>query len=131
MKKRLKKIELIKKYDVKAVRRDQAQVEIFFVGDLKPFLEKLKDDGLFLAPSQNGLWSLRDISEVSQEEMDSLVIPELRKSIQFPIIGMENWQPIATVPTENAEPSAPAEEPEDGFKEGFINRAVIWGDLSE
>ena len=141
MQKRLKKVELIKKYDVKAVRRDQAQVEIFFVGDLKPFLEKLKDDGLFLAPSQNGLWSLRDISEVSQEEMDSLVIPELRKSIQFPIVGMESWKPISSVPVEktdegvlseiNEEGQSVSETFDDGFKEGFINRAIIWENVGE
>lgn len=131
MKKRLKKIELIKKYDVKAVRRDQAQLEIFFVGDLKPFLEKLKNEGLFLAPSQNGLWSLRDVSDVSQEEMDSLVVPELRKSIQFPIVGMESWKPIANVPTEPSVQGSLTEDTEDGFKEGFINRAIIWENFGE
>lgn len=129
MQRRLKKIELIKKYDVKAVRKDQAQVEIFFVGDLKPFLEKLKNEGLFLAPSQNGLWSLRDIKNVSQEEMDSLVIPELRKSIQFPIIHMESWQPIANVPT--TDKTVTPEETSDGFEEGFVNRAIIWENVGE
>ena len=123
MQKRLKDIKLIKKYTVKAVRKDQAQVEIHFVGDLSAFLEKLKNEGLFLAPTQNNLWSLRDIKDVPQEEIDSLIIPQQRKSIQFPIVDMESWRSV------NEEIEKP--ENTSDFQEGFMNRAIIWRETSE
>lgn len=72
---RLDEIKLIKQYVVKAVRRDQAQIEVFFAGNLAPFLETLKKEGLFMAPLKDKLWSLRDMNDVPQEERDALVIP--------------------------------------------------------
>ena len=93
------------------------------MSDLSAFLEKLKNEGLFLAPTQNNLWSLRDIKDVPQEEIDSLIIPQQRKSIQFPIVDMESWRSV------NEEIEKP--ENTSDFQEGFMNRAIIWRETSE
>ena len=79
---RLDKIKLIKQYVVKAVRKDQAQIEIFFAGNLSPFLEAVKKEGLFLSPAEGDLWSLRDIKDVSKEEIEGFKLPSSSRKLE-------------------------------------------------
>ena len=74
---RLDEVKLIKQDVVQAVRRDQAQIEIFFAGNLAPFLDALRREGLFLAPTGEDLWSLRDIKDVPPEEINALIVPSV------------------------------------------------------
>lgn len=67
----LDNIKRIKQYLVKAVRKDQAQIEIFFAGDLPSFIDSVRREDLFLSPTKGDLWSLRDIHDVSPEELQS------------------------------------------------------------
>ena len=76
------KIKLIKQYVVKAVRKDQAQIEIFFAGNLSPFLEAVKKEGLFLSPAEGDLWSLRDIKDVSKEEIEGFKLPSSSRKLE-------------------------------------------------
>ncbi len=75
IRKRLDQVKLIKQYIVKAVRKDQAQIEIFFAGELAPFLEALKKEELFLSPAKGDLWTLRDLKDVPVEEIESFHLP--------------------------------------------------------
>ncbi len=81
IRKRLDEVKLIKQYLVQAVRKDQAQIEIFFAGNLAPFLDALRREGLFLAPTGDNLWSLRDIKDVPPEEINALVVPSISKEM--------------------------------------------------
>lgn len=76
IRKQLDSIQMIKSYHVKAVRKDQAQVEILFVSTLHDFAEILKKEGLFLSPAKNDLWSLRTLASVPPEEVEALIIPQ-------------------------------------------------------
>lgn len=75
--------KLIKNYVVKAVRKDQAQIEIFFAGALGPFFSSLKKDGLFLSPSKGDLWSLRELDTVPLSELESFVLPTSDKGLKL------------------------------------------------
>lgn len=79
---RLDQIKLIKQYVVKAVRKDQAQIEIFFAGDLAPFLETVKREGLFLSPASGDLWQLRDLKDVPAEEIKAFRLPNASRSLE-------------------------------------------------
>ena len=79
---RLDRIKLIKQYVVKAVRKDQAQIEIFFAGDLLPFLKTVKREGLFLSPASGDLWQLRDLKDVPAEEMNAFRSPTASQSLE-------------------------------------------------
>ncbi len=93
MKNRLDKIALIQKYTVDAMRRDQVQINLFFVGSLPIFIKNLKDNQLFLAPTSYDKWSLRDIAFVSEEEQNNLVLPSDLKQEAF-----QTPEPITTIP---------------------------------
>ena len=76
IRKQLDHIVLIKQYVVKALRKDQAEVEIFYAGELDAFQEALKKEGLFLSPiDENGNWLLRKIADVSPEELATQETP--------------------------------------------------------
>ena len=70
IRKRLDHIVLIKQYIVKALRKDHAEIEIFYAGKLDSFQNALKKEELFLSPTdEEGAWLLRDITSVSQDEL--------------------------------------------------------------
>ena len=79
---RLDQIKLIKQYVVKAVRKDQAQIEIFFAGDLIPFLQTVQREGLFLSPASGDLWQLRDLKDVPTEEMNAFRLPNTSRALE-------------------------------------------------
>lgn len=80
--KRLDKITLIKQYVVKALRRDQAEIEIFYAGSLQAFQESLKKEDLFLSSFDKDTYLLRDIKDVPLEELN----PEPQKTeLQQPV----------------------------------------------
>ncbi len=79
---RLDQIKLIKQYVVKAVRKDQAQIEIFFAGDLGPFLKTVQREGLFLSPASGDLWQLRDLKDVPAEEMNAFRLPNTSRALE-------------------------------------------------
>lgn len=79
---RLDRIKLIKQYVVKAVRKDQAQIEIFFAGDLRPFLETVKREGLFLSPAKGDLWHLRDLKDVPVDQINGMKTPSSARTIE-------------------------------------------------
>lgn len=65
----LDKVKLIKQYLVKAVRKDKAQIELFYAGSLPDFIENLKQEGLFLDQTENSTeWRLRELNNVPAEE---------------------------------------------------------------
>ena len=75
--KRLDKITLIKQYVVKALRRDQAEIEIFYAGTLDAFKEALKKEELFLSSSKDSsIHILKDIKDVLPEELNPEVVEE-------------------------------------------------------
>lgn len=72
IRKRLDHIILIKQYVVKALRKDHAEVEIFYAGQLDAFQDALRKEELFLSPTDNeNVWLLRNLSNVSQEEIQN------------------------------------------------------------
>ena len=72
IRKRLDHIILIKQYTVKALRKDHAEVELFYAGQLDAFQEALRKEELFLSQTDNEeIWLLRDIANVSQEEIQT------------------------------------------------------------
>lgn len=80
--KRLDKITLIKQYVVKALRRDQAEIEIFYAGSLQAFQDSLKKEDLFLSSFDKNTYLLRDIKDVPLEELN----PEPQKTeLQQPV----------------------------------------------
>lgn len=85
--KRLDKITLIKQYIVKALRRDQAEIEIFYAGSLPIFQDSLKKENLFLSELDNtGIYLLRDIKDVSEQELnppkeETTILPEPKEVI--------------------------------------------------
>ena len=64
------------------MRKDQAQIEIFFAGDLAPFLETVKREGLFLSPASGDLWQLRDLKDVPAEEIKAFRLPNASRSLE-------------------------------------------------
>ncbi len=109
VRKRLDKIKLIKQYVVKALRRDQAEIEIFFAGDIRPFKTALKKEELFLS-SVNDKWLLRNLSDVTPEEISA---DEQANIIQPAPVSEEAQTPvidnviIATEPLLNADSLVP------------------------
>ncbi len=94
---RLDKIKLIKQYVVKAVRKDQAQIEIFFAGELTPFLKTVQREGLFLSPASDDLWSLRDLNDVPSQEINAMQLkntPQTQEDAQRAVV---NEPPIAQI----------------------------------
>lgn len=85
--KRLDKITLIKQYVVKALRRDQAEIEIFYAGSLPAFQDSVKKENLFLSELDNsGVYLLRDIKDVPEQELnpvkeETIVLPEQEEVI--------------------------------------------------
>ena len=66
---RLDKVKLIKQYLVKAVRKDKAQIELFYAGSLADFAESLKKESLFLDQSdEEKVWRIRELEDVLAEE---------------------------------------------------------------
>ena len=73
IRKRLDHIILIKQYIVKALRKDHAEVEIFYAGQLDAFQDALRKEELFLSPTNDEeMWLLRNLSNVSQEELQRI-----------------------------------------------------------
>ncbi len=69
IRKKLDNIKLIKQYVVKALKRDEAEIEVFFAGDLKPFKAALRKESLFLSPLGESGWRLRDLKDVPEAEI--------------------------------------------------------------
>lgn len=65
---KLDKISTIKKYVVTSIRKDKAQIEIFFVGQMPVFMQTIEEADLFLSPNTDDTWTLRHLSTVSAEE---------------------------------------------------------------
>ena len=81
----LDKIKLIKKYDVRAMRKDQAQIDVYFAGKLDVFIKAMDQENLFLsAMPDNSFWVLRSSRDVPQEEKDARVLPP--QQILFPVV---------------------------------------------
>ena len=71
IRKRLDKIKLIKQYVVKALRKDQAEIEIFYAGQIAPFKDALKKEELFLSQAPEDTWLLRNIKDVPLAELNA------------------------------------------------------------
>ena len=68
IRKRLDHIVLIKQYVVKALRKDHAEIEIFYAGQLNAFQDALRKENLFLSSADNeDTWLLRDITDMATE----------------------------------------------------------------
>ena len=68
---RLDKVKLIKQYLVKAVRKDKAQIDLFYAGSLADFGESLKKESLFLDQGEDEkTWRIRELEDVSPEELN-------------------------------------------------------------
>ena len=85
----LDKIKLIKKYDVRAMRKDQAQIDVYFAGDLDVFVKAMDQENLFLSTTPGStFWILRDSRTVTPEEKNARILPS--QQILFPVIVEED-----------------------------------------
>ncbi|MBE6449254.1 MAG: DUF2066 domain-containing protein [Alphaproteobacteria bacterium] len=88
--KRLDKIKLIKQYVVKSVRRDLAEIEVFYVGQLEAFQNALKEDGLFLSKTnEENHFLLQELKDIPQEEILENNMPDLSEDTQTEIVSEE------------------------------------------
>ena len=93
----LDKIKLIKKYDVRAMRKDQAQIDVYFAGNLDVFIKAMDQENLFLsALPDNEFWVLRASRDVPQEEKDARVLPP--QQILFPVVVDEEGADMPAAP---------------------------------
>jgi len=98
----LDKVKLIKQYLVKAVRKDKAQIELFYAGSLPDFIENLKQEGLFLDQIENSNeWRLRELKDVPSDEN----IPQEEAPVQPE--GQENLTEKMPIQTENTSGISP------------------------
>ena len=99
----LDKIKLIKKYDVRAMRKDQAQIDVYFAGQLDVFIKAMDQENLFLsAVPGNDFWILRNKQTVSEEE--KRVRSQSSQQILFPVVVGDE--------AESEEPKVRLREPE-------------------
>ena len=72
IRKRLDHIVLIKQYVVKALRKDHAEIDIFYAGKLDAFQDALRKEDLFLSSTDDEeTWLLRDVANVSSDELEA------------------------------------------------------------
>lgn len=94
IRKQLDHVVLIKQYVVKALRKDQAEVEIFYAGELDAFQEALKKENLSLSPTnEEGIWLLNSVEAPVKEETKEQIVPEVQQ-----------------IPSENETTAEPQEE---------------------
>ena len=95
----LDNVKLIKQYLVKAVRKDKAQIELFYAGSLPDFIENLKQEGLFLDQVENSTeWRLRELNNVPAEERTAQISEETLS--EQPVDVEEDIDEENIVPTE-------------------------------
>ena len=105
----LDKIKLIKKYDVRAMRKDQAQIDVFFAGQLDVFIKAMDQENLFLSKTpESDFWILRSSQDVSKEEKEARVLPT--SQILFPVV-MEEQNAGTPKKIQIKAPDAPEEAP--------------------
>lgn len=81
IRKQLDHVVLIKQYVVKALRKDQAEVEIFYAGELDAFQEALKKENLSLSPTnEEGIWLLNSV-EAPIKEPKEQIVPEVQEEV--------------------------------------------------
>ena len=69
MRGRLDKIRAIKQYILQAVKKDKAQIEVFYAGNLKMLSDNLKEEGLFLFPQNGDFWVIKKTEKATPEEL--------------------------------------------------------------
>ncbi|NCB49353.1 MAG: DUF2066 domain-containing protein [Alphaproteobacteria bacterium] len=68
IRKKIESVKVIKKYVLQAVKKDKAQMEIFYAGNLKMLSDSLKKKGLLLFTLTDELWEIKQLEKATEEE---------------------------------------------------------------
>ena len=110
IRKHLDKIPLIKQYVVKALRRDKAEIEVFYAGDLDTFKNILKKEDLFLSANEDGSWLLRVLSEVPEDELNPKPAEDIMADEENPLQESEPLPPTQMQPSDEEQAPAAQEQ---------------------
>lgn len=92
MRGRLDKISAIKQYILQAVKKDKAQIEVFYAGNLKMLSDNLKEEGLFLFPQNGDFWIIKKMENATEEELSRDPFLEVDTQEEYFTTENEPWE---------------------------------------